>query len=861
MANRELISAGQLASTAALAREDNAALRNPPEEVTEEQIKKSNALRFDDDLVASKRLTEQLDAERGGPYDENGALVIGIVGADTAPTDDSGSAAAGSSPTAPQGSQTESVITPRPNVLHRFSSMTYNFSLYLLTPEQHKKLIATKKKDLQGYQLLIQSGGIPSNQGVSIPVRNNAALNGAIGGGERDTTPYKRNPNFGFDFYIDDVVVKSLIGLNATGSAHNSYELEFKVFEPYGYTFIDRLRAASNQFTRTSQYQSQIYLLDIKFYGYDEFGNRIQATDVPNSDTTTSDPFAIAEKFIPFFFTNIKFRIGNQGVEYDCQALPLHHAVGFGTRKGTIKFNVELRGQTLGEVLNGSTDVKAQRSNQSVNGAITTTTSTDTKILTKGLAQALNDEQEKLCSGADAQFTYPDRYFFAEAPGSDFFSKKILFPNSSNKGELSRTPMDESTKTDKLSSAKGNAYHSQRLITFNAGKQLVQQLEELVRNSTYITDQGKFEVDEKTQKLKLKENAPAGPVKWFKIIPSVVAREYDPRRGDYAYDITFTLVPYVITNMHSPYFNKTLFNGVHKKYEYYFTGRNTDILTFEQNYNYQYYIPYTLPTKGQALTTEDLQEVVVREPEKASSNSRQSSRLATGEAAAQMASVLYSIVDQATLEMMILGDPDYISSADLFYANQWEDSYFVTDGSINTDKSETLIEVVFKTARDLDLDRGVLETEKIDFNQTSSNPQAQIQGLIYRITEVQSNFSKGQFTQTVKGMLNMFNEGPAAEEYRELAAAEEPTTPGQRQLITNVDPQIGSQPAADQPTTSVLGSTVPGIGGAVNTQGTGVTQSDSTRFDFGSVGQRTAISAPGSSPAGSVGFDFNTIGR
>lgn len=49
-------------------------------------------------------------------------------------------------------------ITPQPNILDNFYSYTYTASVYLMTPDQYQKLLASKKKSINGYQLLFQSG-------------------------------------------------------------------------------------------------------------------------------------------------------------------------------------------------------------------------------------------------------------------------------------------------------------------------------------------------------------------------------------------------------------------------------------------------------------------------------------------------------------------------------------------------------------------------------------------------------------------------------------------------------------------------------------------------------------------------------
>jgi hypothetical protein len=72
-------------------------------------------------------------------------------------------------PTNPQGSneittlvnKTARAITPQANILDKFSSYTYSISLYLMSPEDYRRLMTTKQRYLAGYQLLMQSGGAP----------------------------------------------------------------------------------------------------------------------------------------------------------------------------------------------------------------------------------------------------------------------------------------------------------------------------------------------------------------------------------------------------------------------------------------------------------------------------------------------------------------------------------------------------------------------------------------------------------------------------------------------------------------------------------------------------------------------------
>jgi hypothetical protein len=168
-----------------------------------------------------------------------------------------------------------------------------------------------------------------------------------------------RNQFFPLDYYIDDVQVKSIISGKGTGGAHNVTELRFKIIEPNGITFLDNLFAATQQYIALQggnvkqNYAAQNFLMVIRFYGYDENGTLVTANR-QNKDAVGSDVNATVEKFIPFQFTGIKFRIANKLVEYECSAVCPQNIVATGPARGVIPYNVEVTSQTLKELLTGT---------------------------------------------------------------------------------------------------------------------------------------------------------------------------------------------------------------------------------------------------------------------------------------------------------------------------------------------------------------------------------------------------------------------------------------------------------------------------------------------------------------------------
>lgn len=248
-------------------------------------------------------------------------------------------------------------ITPQENVLDNYASYTYNIAIYLMSPDDYKKLIRSKKRTVAGFQLLMMSGGAgpagsAAPSGQVVPGDPNVAARDRVAG-------LGRNEFFSLDYYIDDVQVKSMLSGKGTGGAHNVTELKFKVIEPNGITFLDNLFAATQQYIKVSggnvnkNYAAQNFLMVIRFYGYDDQGNLV-TVGRSGQDAAGTDVNSIVEKFIPFQFTGIKFRIANRVVEYDCSAVCPQNNVNTSAARGVIPYNIELQSQTLKDLLTGT---------------------------------------------------------------------------------------------------------------------------------------------------------------------------------------------------------------------------------------------------------------------------------------------------------------------------------------------------------------------------------------------------------------------------------------------------------------------------------------------------------------------------
>lgn len=241
-------------------------------------------------------------------------------------------------------------ITPKENVLDQYASYTYSLSLYLITPQQFNDL-SDDKRNFSSWSLLVQSGGAQANP----------ATNSTSG----------RNPYFNLDYYIDDLVIETKIAGQGTYQAHNAASLSFKIYEPNGLTFVTALSQAVQNLYKGANavgsdgnpvpWTAAYYVMVIRFYGYNDAGDLVQAgtTNAASGGTATGAASAKAQgavvtKIYPFNISKLNFRLTNRNVEYVIEGKPFAYSLNASAMRGSIPQSFNLVGTTLQNVLNGS---------------------------------------------------------------------------------------------------------------------------------------------------------------------------------------------------------------------------------------------------------------------------------------------------------------------------------------------------------------------------------------------------------------------------------------------------------------------------------------------------------------------------
>jgi hypothetical protein len=351
-------SAGAIVTEEAQARSDDAYVGNPSNNPAQETIDVEGRITAENVEFGTNDPTRTLNntqatppsdpnanttTDAGGNFFPGPATTQGGVGS---PGDDSGAVTKNTTRAAIDGVFNTGRIIPQDNILDQYGSYTYAASLYLMKPEAYTQLMKSAKKTIAGSQLLIQSGGAP------------------VAG---------RNPFFTNDYYIDKIVLKSVITGKGTNAAHNVNDVKFTITEPNGISLIPNLDKAVQSYlgsagAKKKNYASAIYLLVIRFYGYDNTGKLVQG-GVPGVFDGTGGGSAFVEKFYPITISDIKFKVANKVVEYEVTGTAVSTQIAAGAVRGSIPYNVELGGMTVKEALNGPAQIIDGKTGQPVNAA------------------------------------------------------------------------------------------------------------------------------------------------------------------------------------------------------------------------------------------------------------------------------------------------------------------------------------------------------------------------------------------------------------------------------------------------------------------------------------------------------------
>jgi hypothetical protein len=651
----------------------------------------------------------------------------------------------------------------------------------MITPDQLDEFTKESPRRPNGYNLLFQSGGAARGGGKST---SGGTKPGSAQALYENTA--ERNPYFNEDFYLDNISILNIMPGKGTGSAHAACEIKFTVTEPSNITLINRLYLAAQDLAPKSDTKvnvaSTVYLMIIRFYAQDLAGNIVEVGKPDQDLTQPSKPKerkALVERYIPFQVKTINMTIDSKLVNYDWECTPLGMFIGTTSKRGTIPFNVELSGATVDQVINGEAKLKLPPSTTTQPNVSQPKSAEEIRAsalqaakappppkmnqgtVLQGLVQAMNQQQQIYVKEGRRQFADTYRIEYSPEAEARIKEARITKPSERVVGELTPTIAPANDTPQNLLPDKQRQVTTERNVTIAAGMQMVQVLEMIIRNSHYITDQANINFDEYYNQVRPNDKYKGNNkgFQWFSVVPKAVPRnQYDTKINDYACDITYYISVYEVRAINSPYFNAPRFQGVHKKYHYWFTGENNAVLDYKETHNNMYYQTLTgsLDYIKQNFSSSMI-EIPYYWPAARSNESGQGALGRANDLAANAAENLYNLADLANAKLKIIGDPAWIAQGSvvgLADPRQLTPAPFNADGSINFDTQDVLFEIAWQLPEDYSISTGL--ADPYSRTQAATGERKPLQSRIYRAVKVLSEFRGGTFEQTIEGTIYMY---------------------------------------------------------------------------------------------------------
>lgn len=662
------------------------------------------------------------------------------------------------------------------NPLGNFSSYTYQISLYMITPDAYNAFIASGRRRINAF-----NDATAGQEGVG-----GAFLIAQSGGINNKTS--KRAPGFDFDYGIDDLSFTTNTGSKTSQTDTNVTDIKFKIVEPYGFSFLTKMRNASDALIGYASQlgkdgpenpSKQFFILGIRFFGYDEAGNIITGRE--NYDGNTLDPEAtgngLFETFYDINITNIRFKLDGKATMYQVSAVSIGPQAAFSVKRGLINSNKEVSASTVGEALDQ-------------------------------LLEKLNKEQLDMLK--NEAIKYPNTYKVVYLGDATTVAEaslvspedldKYKFPGSGAKSVVAVT--DASSLTARPDVTKRN-------ITFNQGTPILQAINNIVTQSSFLRDALKVVYTtavEPSTTGGLEENKPNTnkKIQWYNCSAEISNAVWDYSIADWAYDITYIIQTYETPVIDSAYANPgSTYYGPHKRYEYWYSGKNSEVLEYTQNLDNTYY--NTVLDGGTGSTTNTAGTTAPEGANTASNNGQGNAsngpsgiskrpgqrtnrprlgKLGNGmEAQNNYLTSLYDPGAYAEAKITILGDPDFLIQDQSSSLNDVYSRFYGSDGfTISANGGQVFIEIDFKEAVDYESETGVLSiNDSILFWKYPENLSKKIKGVSYTVIGVTSTFSNGVFKQVISATINEFGDPGAipGEEGREAPAdAAAPATSG-----------------------------------------------------------------------------------
>ena len=546
--------------------------------------------------------------------------------------------------------------------------------------------------------------------------------------------------------------------------------------------------------------------MGIRFYGYNASGQPVKGTDTTRGTNANGAPipgsqqqidpgnnsYALFERYYPILINEMKTVLNGKQTVYNIAAAP-HQLAAMGTKRGMINNPFEITASTVGEALDK-------------------------------LMENLNKEQKSLNNKTGSGYSYDIKYASQYDSDrirnarivSDADLDKYKWPGS---GAKKTKESNASTETTKNAKPKNTA----RTIQIKKDTPIIKQINDIIAQSSFLEDAMRtvfttaLEPDQDKEGLPQLDKSGKKTIEWFHLTPDVSNLVWDDTRADWVYDIDYVLNVYDTPVLDTAYTNPgKKYYGPVKRYEYWYTGTNTEVIQYKQTLNNTYYNTYLNENFGKDdknATSNGGQNTKnasggsgngagATTPLVQNQKTEQSSLGKAGLAMEAQNSYLTSLFDpnaQAEAEVEILGDPDWLMSTARtgFGANEstvYNKFYGNNPYSVSPAGGQVFFEIDFKEAVDYKSGGQNIATKdgsgvsgapgtlsinsSILFWKDPKSVSKLVKGISYSLTRCKHFFSNGVFKQVLYGNINTFGDSASNDDGKARENKSTKTTSG-----------------------------------------------------------------------------------
>ena len=660
------------------------------------------------------------------------------------------------------------------NVLHRYRSYNYVFTLSALkkdsafNPDTYRKStldLVILKSGGKGYQGLSSPDAIPpediaryrsteGRQQASAQNKNKELIEG-----------FNRDSPGRFDMFIDNVEIETIMAAGGPGGMAQPCSFSFDVFEPYSINgFVEALHVAAVSAGYPTYAGGAIFLLKIEFLGYPDSPGMPGIEEVEKST-----------RYFPVTLTGLEVTIDEKGTKYAVKAVAANEK-GFGN-PGLIKKPVKISGNTVYAIL------------ENLMQGLTNQEKEHNKSARKD--SGANDFDEYRIKFPEwkegvgwSRGIQPNKIGTAQVVELLKDNTLYKFPDPGNAGKpTANKPAGQETPSPQQTAKAPETYKlepTNPVVQFPEGKNIHECITAIVKDSKYVRQMVEKLSSESEWRSVVDDN---DMVDYFSIRLEMENKEtIDPDKKRPYQIFTYVVTPYKILYTRIPNYGSQQVDMTKlsklslRTYDYIYTGKNLDVITFKLNFNTLFFeaIPAGLgnpnspPSRDGAArqaksdakrspdnldTTQNrgLPGSPVQSSPQATSVNPDSGGQIQKDPYYALAQAMHSAITDSkgsmlTGEIDILGDPLYLVTGGIGNYNPKPKSNDInretTDGEASFNYGEVLITINFRNPIDIEpLEKGgrmFFDPKLIPFSG------------VYRVTKAKSSFKDGFFKQQLE---------------------------------------------------------------------------------------------------------------